>query len=182
MVLHSRHFRQGAIKKGADGDAVDRWRREGILAVTPPGMNDDWFWLHAALFKGLLQHESGEVRGTDKRAVDLPFFVSNDEMRDHNFQMLAARDMMRWKERRRVAFEFGDWEDDRDDDCQNGKGAPTMNPNAASAQGRKRRRVILHFPPLFSRRIQTREGGGLFIPHDGEGKESSWTAIIPKTK
>ena len=42
-------------------------------------MNDDWFWIHAALYcPGAL-------------------FVSNDEMRDHYLQMLAPRSFLQWK-------------------------------------------------------------------------------------
>ena len=176
LVMHSRHFKPGAVPRGRDEEAVERWRRDGILAVTPAGMNDDWFWLHAALFKGQLQH----VEGVDKRAGDLPFFVSNDEMRDHNFQMLAAREMMRWKERRRVSFEFGDWEDDSEE-MPAAAGHSNNNNNSSKGGNRKRRRkVVLHFPPLFSRRIQKREGGGLYIPHYGEGNETRWAAILPK--
>jgi hypothetical protein len=42
--------------------------------------------------------------------VELPFFISNDELRDNEFQMLQATALMRWKERKSAKFEFGDWE------------------------------------------------------------------------
>merc|ERR1711935_1225910 len=61
-----------------------------VLYKTPPGMNDDWFWMHAALkYKTLV--------------------VTNDEMRDHHFQMLAPKFFLRWKERHQIHFDFGTW-------------------------------------------------------------------------
>ena len=56
---------------------------------TPRGHNDDWYWLYAALASG-----SGCK------------VVSNDEMRDHHFGMLAPRSFLRWKERHIVKFKF----------------------------------------------------------------------------
>ena len=60
----------------------------GELFTTPAGSNDDWYWLYAAVASG-----------------DDTFLVSNDEMRDHVFQMLPSpRLFQRWKERHQVRF------------------------------------------------------------------------------
>lgn len=72
---------------------VKKWDENGTLYRTPHGSNDDWFWMHAALWCG---------RGT--------MVLSNDLMRDHHFQMLAHRSFLRWKERHQIYFDFGSWE------------------------------------------------------------------------
>ena len=64
------------------------WKNGGELFTTPAGSNDDWYWLYAAVASG-----------------DDTFLVSNDEMRDHVFQMLPSpRLFQRWKERHQVRF------------------------------------------------------------------------------
>lgn len=56
------------------------------LYTTPAGSNDDWYWLHAAVTAG-----SGGI------------LVTNDELRDHVFQMLPSpRLFYKWKERHQV--------------------------------------------------------------------------------
>lgn len=111
------------------------WRKSGVLYSTPGGMNDDWFWLHAALVSG---------PGT--------LVLTNDEMRDHHFQMSAPRSFLRWKDRHQIHFEFGPWEDARN-----------------SREGR--RKVILTYPDAYSRRIQRVEDG-LVVPLPKRGDEN----------
>ena len=56
------------------------------LYTTPAGSNDDWYWLYAAVNAG----PEGRL-------------VTNDELRDHVFQMLPApRLFYKWKERHQV--------------------------------------------------------------------------------
>ena len=56
------------------------------LYTTPAGSNDDWYWLHAAVTAG-----TGGI------------LVTNDELRDHVFQMLPSpRLFYKWKERHQV--------------------------------------------------------------------------------
>jgi hypothetical protein len=98
-----------------------KWTDSGVLFQTPPGMNDDWFWLHAALQAG---------PGT--------LVVTNDEMRDHHFQMVAPRSFLCWRERHQIHFEFGKWI-------------------------QKEREVVLKYPDRYSRRIQ-RVLDGLVVP------------------
>jgi pentatricopeptide repeat protein len=126
LVLHERHFASHMIP-AQYRPIVEEWERLGVLYKTPPGMNDDWFWLHAALkYKTLV--------------------VTNDEMRDHHFQMLAPRMFLRWKDRHMIHFSFGTWTANK-----GGKGGPNV------------REVELVYPEIYSRRIQRVEDG-LVVP------------------
>jgi ribonuclease P protein 3 len=168
VVMHSRHF-VGKMFPAHARPIVNRWDKRGGLLRTPQGGNDDWYWLHASLFRGLSQEVKGDV-ATNKanRVKNLPIFVSNDELRDHQFMMLAARELFRWKERRAVKFSFGEW-----------------NPEI-------QQRNLTVVPPMkFSERIQVHgfdagSVGGLCLPQEQEVKEGTpagsrkWTAIIPR--
>jgi pentatricopeptide repeat protein len=131
LVLHERHFNPNMMPDKYR-PLQERWEREKLLYKSPRGMNDDWFWLHAAYsYKSLV--------------------VTNDEMRDHHFQMLAPRTFLRWKERHHIHFDFGDWTTDEGEQRQ--------------------REVKLAWPEPYSRRIQ-RVDNGLVIPlaKQGDGK------------
>ena len=67
-------------------DIKDEWTESGLLFQVPRGSNDDWFWLYAALKSG------NDVK-----------LVSNDQMRDHHFDMLAPRTFLLWRERHQVS-------------------------------------------------------------------------------
>ena len=89
--LHVRRTRGGPANGAKAREALRAWRDAGELFVTPAGSNDDWYWLYAAVASG-----------------DDAYLVSNDEMRDHAFQMLPApRLFRRWKERHQVRFKLG---------------------------------------------------------------------------
>mmetsp|Transcript_11543 Transcript_11543/g.29214 ORF Transcript_11543/g.29214 Transcript_11543/m.29214 type:complete len:696 (-) Transcript_11543:953-3040(-) len=133
LVMHNRHFSRYMLPPKYQG-LRDSWIREGILYKTPPGMNDDWFWMHAALkYKTLV--------------------VTNDEMRDHHFQMLAPKFFLRWKERHQIHFDFGE----------------TLQERGSS--GRHPRQVLLTYPEVYSRRIQ-RVADGLVVPLTKRGDEN----------
>jgi len=141
LILHERHFSHKLMPHWAKR-IVQGWHEDDniLLYKTPFGCNDDWFWMHAALVH----------RGT--------MVITNDEMRDHHFQMLAHRSFLRWKERHRVTFTFGDWERNRD------------------KNGRRRRIVELSYPDPYSRRIQRVED---YVPNkEGEGKEEEEGGIV----
>lgn len=129
VFLHARHFSAKLMPRNAE-PIVRWWRDQGILYETPAGMNDDWFWMHAALDAG---------PGT--------LVLTNDEMRDHSFQMLAPRSFMRWKDRHQIHFGFGEWK-------QGGK-----------------REIALTYPEIYSRRIQ-RVVNGLVVPRPKRGDEN----------
>ena len=87
--------------------------------------------------------------------------VTNDEMRDHHFQMLAPRYFLRWKERHQVHFDFGTWV--RDD--QQNQGYHRQRPH---------REVKLDYPHVYSRRIQRiGNGNGLVVPCDKEYQDDA---------
>jgi hypothetical protein len=126
IVMHPRHFLRNLMPRQAE-PLMRRWLDTGVLYRTPPGMNDDWFWLHAALHFG---------PGT--------LVVTNDEMRDHHFQMVAPRSFLRWRDRHQIHFDFGGWKVDEQ----------------GHSTGRE---VRLTYPDPYSRRIQ-RVRDGLVIP------------------
>jgi ribonuclease P protein 3 len=135
LFLHSRHFSNKLMPRNAE-PIVRAWREAGILYSTPPGMNDDWFWMHAALQSGPGTH-----------------VLTNDEMRDHHFQMLAPRSFVRWKDRHQIHFGFGNWEKD------------------AEGKSLRRRQVDLVYPEIYSRRMQ-RVQDGLVVPRPKRGDEN----------
>ena len=124
LFLHERHFSPKLLPQWAhpiiemwDGDEAPYNRL--TVYRTPQGLNDDWYWMHAALING----------GKDDKPPVLA--ITNDEMRDHHFQMTAQGYFLRWKERHQVHFDFGDWDRDL-----------------------KRNEVLLEYPSIYSRRIQ----------------------------
>ena len=123
LVLHARHFSHHLMPEWAR-PIVKSW--SSILYRANHGMNDDWFWLHAALWGNAT-------------------VVTNDEMRDHHFQMLAPRSFLRWKERHQIHFCF---------EVVNGK-----------------RILKLTHPNKYSRRVQ-RIGDGLVVPLAKRGDEN----------
>lgn len=73
LILHCRHLNLQYLDLPQDYIAIiDRWKRDNILFVSPAGCNDDWYWLYAAVYWRCK-------------------LISNDEMRDHHFQMLSPR-------------------------------------------------------------------------------------------
>jgi len=124
LFLHERHFASklapfwaNRIFQAWDGDEAPYNRL--TVYRTPAGMNDDWYWMHAALING------------GKETSPSVLAITNDEMRDHHFQMLAAGSFLRWKERHQVHFDFGPY-----------------NKNL------RRREALLQYPNSYSRRIQ----------------------------
>eukprot|EP01035_Chromulina_nebulosa_P028982 gene28982-38340_t len=82
VILHIRHAKSSELKD-IDKEIINRWISEGTLYMTRHGWNDDWFWIFSCVY--LQCH-----------------IVTNDEMRDHHFQMLRPRWFSRWKERHRM--------------------------------------------------------------------------------
>ena len=124
LFMHERHFSPRLAPPWAD-PIIQSWDSNEApynhLTVyrTPSGMNDDWYWMHAALIHG---------GNPDKPSV---LAITNDEMRDHHFQMLAQGSFLRWKERHQVHFNFGQYDREL-----------------------RRREVLLQYPKKYSRRIQ----------------------------
>jgi len=140
LFMHERHFHHKLaphwafdIFKSWDGNDAPYERL--TVYRTPSGMNDDWYWMHAALVNG------------GKESMPSVLAITNDEMRDHHFQMLAEDSFLRWKERHQVYFDFGHY------NKQLG-----------------RRPTLLTYPMKYSRRIQriVESDRG----EDGDAKES----------
>lgn len=93
--------------------------------------------MHAALFFG---------PGT--------LLLTNDEMRDHHFQMVAPRSFLRWRDRHQIHFEFGPWR--------------TNN----RSNSNRRREVVLTYPRRYTRCIQKIRDVGLVIPLPKRGDEN----------
>ncbi|MED6167828.1 hypothetical protein PIB30_006477 [Stylosanthes scabra] len=89
IILHHRRIKGEKMGEPINRALIDRWNNADALYATPTGSNDDWYWLYAAIkFKCLL--------------------VTNDEMRDHLFQLLGNDFFPKWKERHQVRFSFSD--------------------------------------------------------------------------
>ncbi|XP_024034130.1 proteinaceous RNase P 1, chloroplastic/mitochondrial isoform X3 [Citrus clementina] len=89
IVLHNRRITGHKMDQPVNRALIEKWKNADALYATPTGSNDDWYWLYAAIkFKCLL--------------------VTNDEMRDHTFQLLGNDFFPRWKERHQVRFSFSD--------------------------------------------------------------------------
>ncbi|XP_021723628.1 proteinaceous RNase P 1, chloroplastic/mitochondrial-like isoform X2 [Chenopodium quinoa] len=89
IVLHNRRVTGSKLDKPMNKEYVEKWKNADALYATPTGSNDDWYWLYAAIkFKCLL--------------------VTNDEMRDHTFQLLGNDFFPKWKERHQVRFSFSE--------------------------------------------------------------------------
>ncbi|XP_021716397.1 proteinaceous RNase P 2-like [Chenopodium quinoa] len=130
VVLHKKRLR--AFQENPSSQKLlEEWLSQGILYATPSGSNDDWYWLYAAVkMKCLL--------------------VTNDEMRDHIFELLGSSFFLQWKERHQVHYTFG-------------KGVPNLK-----------------MPPTYSILIQESENGSWHIPIASENTDElsrSWLCI-----
>ncbi|XP_017240728.1 proteinaceous RNase P 1, chloroplastic/mitochondrial [Daucus carota subsp. sativus] len=115
VILHRSRVIGGPALHPRNKKLLENWKKSGALYATPHGSNDDWYWLYAAVScRSLL--------------------VTNDEMRDHLFQLLGTSFFPRWKEKHQVRI-------------------------AVSRQGLK-----LHMPPPYSIVIQEAEQGSWHVP------------------
>nr|XP_009597825.1 proteinaceous RNase P 1, chloroplastic/mitochondrial-like isoform X2 [Nicotiana tomentosiformis] len=89
IVLHNRRITGDKMDEPFNRALIDKWKNADAIYATPTGSNDDWYWLYAAIkFKCLI--------------------VTNDEMRDHLFQLLGNDFFPKWKERHQVHFSFSE--------------------------------------------------------------------------
>ncbi|KAJ8562485.1 hypothetical protein K7X08_011776 [Anisodus acutangulus] len=89
IVLHNRRITGDKMDEPFNRALVEKWKNADAIFATPTGSNDDWYWLYAAIkFRCLL--------------------VTNDEMRDHLFQLLGNDFFPKWKERHQVHFSFSE--------------------------------------------------------------------------
>ncbi|MFS7985748.1 putative ribonuclease P [Helianthus anomalus] len=115
VILHSGRVKGQHIGNPKNKTTLQHWQESGALYVTPQGSNDDWYWLYAAISSKCL-------------------LVTNDEMRDHLFQLLGTSFFPRWKEKHQVRL-------------------------SVTRDGLK-----FHMPPPYSIVIQESEQGSWHIP------------------
>ncbi|MED6148871.1 hypothetical protein PIB30_057131 [Stylosanthes scabra] len=86
VILHNKRIR-GLMDNPSSRKVVEEWMNNGALYTTPTGSNDDWYWLYAAVKLRCL-------------------LVTNDEMRDHIFELIGSNFFNQWKERHQVHYTF----------------------------------------------------------------------------
>ncbi|KAF3644207.1 proteinaceous RNase P 2 [Capsicum chacoense] len=86
VILHNKRV-HALLENAGYRELLEEWINEKILYGTPFGSNDDWYWLYAAV-----KHKC--------------LLVTNDEMRDHIFELLGSSFFARWKERHQVKYTF----------------------------------------------------------------------------
>ncbi|KAI9081551.1 hypothetical protein K1719_036437 [Acacia pycnantha] len=86
VILHNKRMR-ALIENQSSRKLVEEWRDNGALYTTPNGSNDDWYWLYAAVKLRCL-------------------LLTNDEMRDHIFELIGSSFFSQWKERHQVHYTF----------------------------------------------------------------------------
>lgn len=83
IILHVNRVTGGPAQNPNNKRLIENWKKNGVLYATPHGSNDDWYWLYAAVSCKCL-------------------LLTNDEMRDHLFQLLGSSFFPRWKEKHQV--------------------------------------------------------------------------------
>ncbi|KAJ6365434.1 hypothetical protein OIU76_030250 [Salix suchowensis] len=129
IILHNKRLR-ALLLNPSTRELIQEWIEKDVLYTTPHGSNDDWYWLYAAVKLRCL-------------------LVTNDEMRDHIFELIGSDFFVKWKERHQVRYTF--------------------------VKGK----LELQMPPLFSIVIQESENGSWHVPVAGDGNDSpqSWLCV-----
>ncbi|KAL5717084.1 ribonuclease P [Ranunculus cassubicifolius] len=130
IILHNKRVRP-LLADPSSRRIIENWKKQGALYTTPDGSNDDWYWLYAAVKLKCL-------------------VVTNDEMRDHIFEILGSSFFLQWKERHRIRF--------------------TLVKNT----------LKLLMPPPYSIVIQESDKGSWHVPVEGEyddEKSRTWLCI-----
>ncbi|XP_010031499.2 proteinaceous RNase P 2 isoform X2 [Eucalyptus grandis] len=130
VILHNKRLK-GLLESSPHKQLLQEWIDKGVLYTTPSGSNDDWYWLYAAVRLRCL-------------------LLTNDEMRDHIFELLGSKFFSKWKERHQVRYTFV-------------KGSP-----------------VLIMPLPFSPVIQESETGSWHVPVKDDSNEEivrTWVCI-----
>lgn len=90
VILHNGRTRAPQAQRPEAQQLLQEMKDAGEFFASPTGSNDDWYWIYASVAAG--------ERG---------LLVSNDEMRDHIFQLLAPKFFMKWKQRHQLKYKFG---------------------------------------------------------------------------
>jgi proteinaceous RNase P len=89
VVLHINRTRGPAASNAKARALLNSLTDQNRFYAAPMGSNDDWYWMYAAV-----------VAGTNG------ILVSNDEMRDHLFNLLAPKYFKKWKQRHQTRYSF----------------------------------------------------------------------------
>jgi len=89
VVLHINRTRGPAASTPKSRALLNSLTEQNRFYAAPMGSNDDWYWMYAAV-----------VAGTNG------VLVSNDEMRDHLFNLLAPKYFKKWKQRHQTRYSF----------------------------------------------------------------------------
>ncbi|KAK2371381.1 proteinaceous RNase P [Trifolium repens] len=136
IILHVNRVTGGRAQSPNNKRLIENWKKNGVLYATPYGSNDDWYWLYAAVSCKCL-------------------LLTNDEMRDHLFQLLGSSFFPRWKEKHQVRV-------------------------SASKRG-----VSLVLPPRYSIVIQESANGSWHVPtvsSDDPDIPRKWLCVTRSTK
>ena len=80
IILHAKRYQHFVRTSRRNEEIMQELKKNHEIFATPPGSNDDWYWIYAAVHGG--------VNG---------LLVTNDELRDHIFQTLESKNFNRWK-------------------------------------------------------------------------------------
>ncbi|KAF0893764.1 hypothetical protein E2562_029660 [Oryza meyeriana var. granulata] len=86
VILHNKRIAK-LMENSSNRHLIETWIANDALYTSPVGSNDDWYWLYAAIRLNCL-------------------LVTNDEMRDHIFELLGSSFFPKWKQRHQVKYTF----------------------------------------------------------------------------
>uniref|UniRef100_A0A7N0RC66 ribonuclease P n=1 Tax=Kalanchoe fedtschenkoi TaxID=63787 RepID=A0A7N0RC66_KALFE len=86
VILHTKRLR-AFMESPPSRKLLEEWQSQGVLYATPHGSNDDWYLLYAAVKLKCL-------------------VVTNDELRDHIYELLGQSFINQWKERHQVSSNY----------------------------------------------------------------------------
>lgn len=89
VILHVNRTRGGPANTYKAKSLLKDLTEEHCFYAAPQGSNDDWYWMYAAVSAG----QEG-------------ILISNDEMRDHLFNLLAPKYFKKWKQRHQMRYTF----------------------------------------------------------------------------
>ena len=89
VILHVNRTRGGPASTHKAKSLLRNLNEEQCFYAAPQGSNDDWYWMYAAVSAG----QEG-------------ILISNDEMRDHLFNLLAPKYFKKWKQRHQMRYTF----------------------------------------------------------------------------
>ncbi|KAG2439819.1 hypothetical protein HYH02_010453 [Chlamydomonas schloesseri] len=92
VMLHRNRLKDPEANTPSVQAFLTRLRRRRAFNYTPPGANDDWFWLYACV-----------------RAKRRGLLVSNDLLRDHIFSLLRPKHFLKWKQRHIARYTYQHW-------------------------------------------------------------------------